>query len=143
MVLCVWSMVLSGRLQWVWCCHAAGGYFFVGTLEGDILQVFDPLGMPLRLALSISTLNSLRTAVGSCTDTARICQWELTPREQMPESEQPSICPTMAGEPQVRYRGHANAVRCMCFDSGFLFSGSLVCIKDLACDLCVMCTCYL
>jgi len=89
---------------WVWCCHAAGGYLFVGTLEGDILQ------------------------------------WEVTPREQMPESEQPGIPPTMAGEPQVRYRGHANAVRCMCFDSGFLFSGSLDgCTKqwDIARRCCV------
>lgn len=76
---------------WVWCCLAAAGCLFVGTLEGEILE------------------------------------WKLAPQEAPAEKTDRSVagCPSLAGKPSRRYHGHANAVRCLCYDSGFLFSGSL------------------
>lgn len=75
---------------WIWCCLAAGGCLFAGTLEGDILQ----------------------WELAECDDPP-LRKHDLPPRA------------AAAPDPDVRYKGHQNAVRSLCFHEGFLFSGGL------------------
>eukprot|EP00656_Telonema_subtile_P037662 TRINITY_DN4199_c0_g1_i1.p1 TRINITY_DN4199_c0_g1~~TRINITY_DN4199_c0_g1_i1.p1 ORF type:complete len:209 (-),score=46.93 TRINITY_DN4199_c0_g1_i1:66-692(-) len=55
-----------------------------------------------------------------------ILQWELGDESDPPLAKH-DLAPqsTIAAPPTVRYQGHLNAVRSLCFHEGFLFSGGL------------------
>ena len=89
-------------------------------------------------------LNSDCTALCCCLELVRHpegvhVQWKVGPDTLVMGEEGAGNTPQSAGAAEVRYRGHHNAIRSLCYHDGFLFSGSLVMIYCVANDSITSC----